>query len=279
MIRANEAGAGTPTLRGRLGEHFDRWLAGAAARYEPPLSTSQVGRGIRALSTLYVERRNEVDLTLRARDGLAKRAALASYFAPLHFLTTWHGLQEQGARLEQVSRILDLGCGTGATGAAAALACEGRPPLLGVDVSGWALSEARHTFRAFRLRGRTLRRRLPEGLPQLRPGDLVVLGWALNELAGPAREQLLAQLEKQAPRVGVLFIEPLATRVAPWWPEASRRFDPDGAGTRLLRLRRERPDRVAALDAASGLDHRVLGARLCLVPPQPTQGSEFRIDT
>jgi SAM-dependent methyltransferase len=250
-------------------ESFDGWLAAAVARYQPPLRPAEIRRGLRALSSLYVERRGGSELGRRSRDGMAKRAAFATYFAPLHFLATWHALRELAPPLGTVKRVIDLGCGTGAAGAAAARACPDAPGLLGLDDSGWALGEARHTWRAFGLRGRAVRRRLPSGQLELRAGDLAVLGWFVNELQGDARERLLAALARGLQRgAGVLVLEPLSRQVAPWWEEGVRSL---GGGTEVheLHLARERPERVAELDAASGLDHSVLGVRVCLAPPQP----------
>jgi SAM-dependent methyltransferase len=254
-------------LEGALRQEFDAWLDAAVARYQPPLQPSEIGRGLRALSSLYVERRGGKDLGRRSREGVAKRAALATYFAPLHFLTTWHALGELTPPLGSVKRVVDLGCGTGAAGAAAARACPGSPSLLGVDASGWALGEARHTWAAFGLRARAVRRRLPSGQPELRAGDLAVLGWFVNELPTVARERLLATLARERQHgAGVLMLEPLSRRVAPWWPEAVEGLGVD-TQDHELHLARERPERVADLDAASGLDHSVLGVRVCLAAP------------
>jgi SAM-dependent methyltransferase len=246
---------------------FERWLEGQA-RLRAGIRPQELRQGVRALSALYVERRAGGGLARRARDGAAKRAALALYFAPLHFLATWHALRELGAPRGGVRRIVDLGCGTGATGAAAACWL-GAPPLLGVDRSGGALGEARETWAAFGLRARGLRRSLPEGLPRLRRGDLAVLGWCLNELAQPERERLLAALARAGDAgAGLLVLEPLSTRVAPWWPALVRA---SGRRARELELRVEveRPPAVAALDRAAGLDHRRLLARALLLPPRP----------
>jgi hypothetical protein len=254
-------------LEGALRRSFDAWLDAAVARYQPPLLPSEIGRGLRALSSLYVERRGGSDLGRRSREGVAKRAAFATYFAPMHFLTTWHALSQLAPPLASVKRVVDLGCGTGAVGAAAARACPEAPGLLGIDASGWALGEARHTWGAFGLRARAVRRRLPSGQPELRGGDLAVLGWFVNELPKSDRERVLAMLARGRQRgAGVLILEPLSRRVTPWWEEALQVL---GAGTRddELHIACERPERVADLDAASGLDHSVLGVRVCLAPP------------
>src|SRR5690606_24207189 len=143
----------------------------------------EIRKGLQALSTLYVQKREGADLAARAIEGRGKRAAVATFYAPLHFLTAHHLLEDVGAeRLGAIERVLDLGCGTGAAGAAAAatLHAAGRPlpRVVAVDRSGFALSEARATYAAFGLLARTVRGALPAALPALRAGDFVVLGWA-----------------------------------------------------------------------------------------------------
>src|SRR6187549_1523528 len=69
----------------------------------------------RALSSAYVERRHAVASGL---DGAGKRAAFALYYAPLHFRATSHVLHAVGAASPPPRTIVDLGCGTGAAGAA-----------------------------------------------------------------------------------------------------------------------------------------------------------------
>jgi hypothetical protein len=273
---AEKHGAAThPYLEGEVRARFDAWLAAAVARHEPPLRFREVRRGVQALSHLYVEGRVGSDLAARASEGRAKRAALATCFAPLHFLATRYAAEAlDPAQLARVARIVDLGCGTGAAGAALAGACRERPRLLAIDRSGWALGEARHTYAAFGLHARTLRRRLPGGLPAARRGDLWLLGWMLNELAEAERQELLERLEQaQAAGAALLVLEPLAGRLVPWWPGVLRRFAPAGARAAEVKRRILRPERIAALDAASGLDHRVVGARLMFVPGADPQGS------
>jgi hypothetical protein len=131
-----------------------------------------------------------------------------------------------------------------------------------VDRSGWALGEAQRTWAAFGLSGRTLRRRLPRGLPRPRPGDLLVLGWCLNELDGREREALLGGLAAaRAHGARVLLLEPLAGAVAPWWEDARRALGGSGVWAAQVKRTIERPARIADLDHASGLDHRVIGVR------------------
>jgi SAM-dependent methyltransferase len=273
----------TPYLEPPLRERFDRWLAEAIARYAPPLAFAEVRKGVQALSALWVEHRAEGELAARAVRGAGKRAALATYFAPLHFLTAYHAGPAPGAaRPGAVRRVLDLGCGSGATGAAiaarltaalrdavppAGASRDESPRVIGLDVSGWALSEARHTYAGFGLDARTRRARLPEALPRAVSGDLIALGWAVNELDPAARSELRARLARALDAGAALFVaEPLSTRVSPWWDDWARSLEPHGARCEIVRFELERPAWIESLDRASRLDHRTLGARVLRAP-------------
>jgi len=205
----------------------------------------------------------------RATEGVGKRAAFASYYAPLHFLTVHHALTALPEALRGVRRILDLGCGTGAAGAAAARTAPEPPDLVAVDRSGWALAETRHTLAAFGLRGRVRRGRLPGALPRAEAGDLLVLGWVVNELGEPERERLREGLDAAVARgARLLLFEPLAGSAAPWWPAWSAALAERGVRDAELRVRPALPPLLTELDRATGLRHGELGARL-LHGPSP----------
>lgn len=258
-----------PYLDSEERARFDAWLAAGLERHSPPLTFSELRKGVQALSGLYVERRRSGRLAQRALQGAGKRAAFATYFAALHLLTALHVTRALGGeRWEKRETILDLGCGTGAAGAGLALALasgarSGRPPrLVGVDRSGWALGEARHTYRALGLDGRALRDSLPRALARVRRDHLVVLGWTANELDVDVRDALLGRLEAHLDDGGgLLLLEPVASGVVPWWPEWTARLAGAGAREGEFKLAVELPGWLRDMDRASGLDHRVLSAR------------------
>lgn len=253
-----------------LQSRFDAWIDATKERHSPPLTAQEIRRGIQALSALYVEHRRKGRIAERAVDGAGKRAALACYYAPLHYLGVHHTLSLlEGSFPTRIERILDLGCGTGAAGAAAALAMDCRE-VLGVDRSGWALREARATYRAFDLRGRTQRVQLPGGLPRERSGTLAVLGWAANEFADDERERLLSWAEDRV-RSGraLVIVEPLATSATPWWNEWCDGLEAHGVANGIIKQPIERPHWIRDMDKAAGLDHRVLGLRWLAGPLEP----------
>jgi len=242
---------------------FEGWLAGVASR-QPDLTTRELGRGIRAVSRVYVEQRNAGALRNRATQSAGKRAAFARFYAPLHFLCLWHAFDILEGALDGASpsRILDLGCGSGAAGAALALRLSPRPRVEGIDALGWALGEARKTYAHFGLRARTRRGELPCSMPQVGAADLMVCGWLLNELDTHEREQLLRRLEQGLDRgAACVILEPLAGSASPWWDAAVARLGRRGLRDGLFKTEVELPEALRVLDRAAGLDHRVIGAR------------------
>ncbi|PYQ10344.1 MAG: hypothetical protein DMF83_00330 [Acidobacteria bacterium] len=196
-----------------------------------------------------------------ALDGAGKRAAFALFYGPLHFITVREAVKALGAHRPSPARILDLGCGTGAAGAAWAVSAGGTPFVEGVDRSAWALEEARFTLAALRLSGVTARRRLEEArLPRRR--GAVVAAYTVNELDDEGRERLLPRLLAGAGAgAAVLVVEPIARRRAPWWDAWAAAFVAAGGRADEWRFRVPLPDLVARLDRAAGLDHRELTCR------------------
>jgi len=254
-----------PPLAPEIERRFQAWIAGSRAR--EALSSREVRRGVQALSTRYVEGRGHDGTAAGALGGAGLRAAFSSFYAPLHFLVTSAVVAAlPSAWRDGAERVVDLGAGTGAVGAALALAC-GAPRVLALDRSAWALGEARRSFAALGVAGRTRRAELPAGVPPARPGDLLCAGWTLNECRPELRARIVAQLTRaQSKGARVIVLEPLARSAAPWWGELAAELVPRGFASELHKYSIERPDWIERLDQASGLDHREVGARVLWAP-------------
>jgi SAM-dependent methyltransferase len=255
-------------LSGAVRSDFDRWLDESVGRFVPPLSFREVRKGVQALSSLYVERRAGQDLSARAVEGNAKRAALATYYGPLHFLAAWHLFDEWVPEgYVAPATLWDLGCGTGAAGAAIARRLSPIPDLVGIDRSGFALREARSTYASFGVPAKTRRGRVPAALPRPREGDFWLFGYAINEFSESDRDALLEALELAiAAGVRVLILEPLASAATRWWPAWRGPLKAMGLRCDTWKRSLARPEWISRLDRAAGLDHRVLGARAALGP-------------
>jgi hypothetical protein len=235
------------------------WLAALEARHLADLRVPEVTRALRALSSAYVERRHKVahGATL---DSRGKRAAFALFYAPLHFITTSLVVEALGAHEPRPAAILDIGCGTGAGGAAWAVAAGG-VPVTGIDRHPWAVEEARWTYRTCGLTG-TARQGDATRLPQIRRGTAALAAYVLNELSDEPRERLLATLLAAAEQGSAfLVLEPIARSLTPWWDDAARRVETHGGRADEWRFRVELPPFVRTLDRAAGLNHQELTAR------------------
>jgi SAM-dependent methyltransferase len=243
---------------------FTHWLAGLEARHLADLRVQEVTRALRALSARYVTRRG--DHVQRSLDTRGKRAAFALYYGPLHFLTTDLIVRALGAHVPAPASILDIGCGTGAAGAAWALAAGGSVEVTGIDRHAWAVDEARWTYRALGLRGRA-RQGDAARLPTLREGAAIVAAYVLNELEDESRTSLVdALLEAGGDGARILVIEPISRRVSPWWDATASRLASVGGRAAEWRFPTELPPILRLLDKAAGLDHRELTARSIYIP-------------
>jgi SAM-dependent methyltransferase len=259
----------------------ERWLSALETRHFSDLTFQEVSRSLRALSATYVERRD------RLREGAAlagagKRAAFALFYGPLHYLLVREIVQSisaggpqraaaqqkkgrahtgGGATLSGSPTLIDLGCGTGAAGAAWAEACHPHPQVIGVDRHPWTLTEAAQTYREFGLRARTVRGDAATfAFPMQRA--MILAAFTVNELDDRGRASLLGRLIDRA-NAGdrVLIVEPISRSVARWWTEWRRAFEAAGGRADEWRFRVELPAMVAKLDRSAGLDHRELTGR------------------
>jgi SAM-dependent methyltransferase len=262
-------------------ERVETWMAALEARQLADLTFPELSRSLRALSSTYVERRAKLKEGA-ALAGAGKRAAFALFYGPLHFLLVQHIVAALGRPFTTIEAVVDLGCGTGASGAGWATACAAPPRVLGIDRHPWAIDEARRTcadlgvratFRVddlthVTMEGRPLERGKPRSAPRgatpsHQRGHGVLLAFAVNELDDDAeRNALRTRLLAHAAAGGrVLVVEPLAGFVAPWWNEWQVAFEAAGGRANEWRVRAELPAIVAKLDRAAGLDHRELKAR------------------
>jgi len=239
---------------------FDEWLRQAEERHLADLTFSEVSSGLRALSSTYVQRRNRLGEGA-ALNGAGKRAAFALFYGPLHFLLVRAIVSALPGATAQTKTLFDLGCGTGAAGAAWASACQSPPRIIGVDRHPWALGEAARTYREFGLTGRTIQGDITT-MPLPRERASILAAFALNELADGPRDALMKRLLEQAESGSpVLVIEPIAGVVARWWEPWRARVEGLGGRADEWRFRIELPPIVVKLDRAVKLDHRELTGR------------------
>jgi hypothetical protein len=209
-----------------------------------------------------VLRRASVTARIGALEGRGKRAAFAAFYGPLHFLVIRNIVRAlQSAAAVPLQRIVDLGCGTGAAGAAWAVEA-GISRISGFDRHPWAVSEAAWTYRTLGLRGRAVRAdaaRMPVGAGR---GDGFLLAYFLNELADPARAELRTKLlGAKARGASVLVIEPIARGVSPWWSEWEESVALAGGRADEWRFPADLPRLQRDLARAAGLEPRELTAR------------------
>jgi hypothetical protein len=255
-------------------EQFAAWMAALETRQLAELTFREVSRSLRALSSTYVERRGRLGEGA-ALNGAGKRAAFALFYGPLHYLLVREIVQALPGAVDRAGVLIDLGCGTGAAGAAWAGACDRPPSIVGVDRHPWALGEAEWTYRQFGLAARTRQEDVTRAtLPK--PPALLLAAFTLNELTDAARDAVLRRLfERASEGDRVLIIEPLARGVAPWWNRWQERAAAAGGRGDEWRIRVELPAIVTKLDRAAGLNHRELTARsLWLGVPRPTRAGD-----
>jgi hypothetical protein len=239
-------------------EKFLEWTAALDARHLSELSVAEVARALRALSSCYVERRAKL-ASGHALGTAGKRAAFALFYAPLHFLVTRTVVRAVGPA--KALRIIDLGCGTGASGAAWALEA-GTAHVNGFDRHPWAVSEALWTYRTFGLPGGARQADVTRLHLPTEPGTGIVAAYTVNELKPEARAQLFRNLLVAGRRgVHVLVLEPISRRAIPWWREWEAAFKHAGGRSDEWRFPSSLPERQRQLARAAGLDPKELTAR------------------
>ena len=243
------------------------WLEALERRHLADLTLSEVGRALRALSSCYVERRDKL-AEGGALSSKGKRAAFALFYGPQHLLITREILKELPSAIENITEVIDLGCGTGAAGAAWALAAGSRS-IRAFDRHPWAIAEANWTYRQFQLHGRAVQANIAEpGVLHKRTGNglgrgsAVVAAYAANELPPGGRAILLTWLlETHAQGARVLVVEPIARRSLPWWRDWQAAVERAGGRADEWRFPTDLPPAQRGLARAAGLDPRELTAR------------------
>jgi hypothetical protein len=259
-------------------DRFDRWVSALEARHLSELTFPELSRALRALSSTYVERRTQIGRGA-ALTGAGKRAAFALYYGPLHYLVVRQIVAALPDAARSLPTIVDLGCGTGAAGAAWASACPKSPRVIGIDRHPWVLGEAARTYAAFDLRAEV--RQGDVGAARLPlPRSSLLAAFTLNELPDAARDSLLTRLIERAARGDqVLVVEPIARRVVPWWHRWSEAFVLAGGRADEWRFRPSLPFIISKLDHASGLQHAELTGRSLWLSSSTRSGSMRNLRT
>lgn len=239
---------------------IDAWLAALEQRHLADLTPAEVARALRALSSCYVERRVRLAAG-GALEGAGKRAAFGLFYAPVHFFVIRQILGALPFDHRSLTQIYDLGCGTGAAGAAWALeAADAR--ILGADRHPWAVAEANWTYRQLGLAGRAVRQDLTKVRLASAAGTGVVAAYAINELSDDQRPEMLHRLlDARKKGAVVLIVEPIARRSAPWWTSWEAAFTAAGGRAAEWRFPTMLPSRQRQLAKAAGLNPQELTAR------------------
>lgn len=241
----------------------ERWLAALERRHLGELTFQEAARALRALSSCYVERRSRL-ASGAALESRGKRAAFALFYGPLHFFVVRDVVRGLGASIPSIRHLVDLGCGTGAAGAAWALQA-GCPRIQGIDRNPWALAEARWTYRQLTLAGRVVQADLARIPLQPGPGTGILAAYSVNELAESPRRALSDALRLAATRrARILIVEPIARRSAPWWAEWVRAAREAGGRADEWRFPASLPPLQRQLARAAGLEPNELTARSIL---------------
>jgi SAM-dependent methyltransferase len=253
------------------------WLRALIDRHTSAYSRPEFLKAVRALSSRYVEDRARLG-TRSPLDSAGKRAAFAGFYAPLHFLAV-RAIVAALPAAPGVSRLLDLGCGTGVAGIAWATAAGLPATITGIDQSAWALEEMRWNCHCLGLTCRTQRGSLVDSLGydlgRGRRASLdtagIVCGWSVNELTSDKRDRLRADLfAASAQGASVLIVEPMATSAVPWWESWRPLVVAAGGRADEWRFDPDLPTALAELDEAAGFRRDHLTARSFWLGPRAT---------
>jgi len=243
---------------------FEQWLEALEQRHLANLTLPELTRALRAVSSAYVERRHTVGRG-GPLESAGKRAAFALFYAPLHFLTARHVIEALDHSPAPAS-IADVGCGTGAAGAAWSVLYGGSPAITGIDRHPWAVDEARWTYRTLGLKGSARQGDLARST-RIDSTGAAIAAYVLNELSSEVRNRVIRQMVAAAERgARVLVLEPIARRVTPWWDEAVSQALGSGGRADEWRFPIPLPPLLQTLDHAAGLNHRELTARSIWLP-------------
>lgn len=251
------------------------WLAALDERHLANLTPSEVGRALRALSSCYVERRGKLGEG-GALATAGKRAAFALFYAPVHFFIVRDVVRALPVPAGVVREILDLGCGTGAAGAAWALERPGAS-VFGADRHPWAAAEANWTYRQLGVPGRAVQQDVQRVRIAPSKSTAILAAYTVNELTVSARDELLPRLlDARTKGASVLIVEPIARRLTPWWRTWEAAFQVHGGRADEWRFAAPLPPRQRALAKAAGLNPRELTARTLFAAPAAveTRGPE-----
>ena len=243
-----------------MADPFNYWIDSIFDRWLGELTHKEIARALKVLTYDYVQRRDR--LRGKALSGRGKQAAFALYYGVRHFVIVRETLIALKIPEDVPKQIVDLGCGTGVAGAAWSLHCGGEQTILGVEFDPNILREAEFTYKYLKLRGHPIhchlsKYRWPE------PSICVIASFILNELNERDREHLWHNLKKQVKGGSrVLILEPLATRITPWWRDWIERVKTIGGRADEWHFDVELPERVHLLGKSAGLRPNRLGARV-----------------
>jgi hypothetical protein len=218
-----------------------------------------------------------------ALETAGKRAAFALFYAPLHFLVTREIVRTLPGASAPFTHLLDLGCGSGAAGAAwvtTAARSGQNMRLTGIDRHPWAVAEAKWTYQQMGLNGRAIRGDVGRAAIEGGVSRRILAAYTVNELSEESRRALLPQLlSAHAAGAPVLIIEPIARRMSGWWDDWERAFLDARGRADEWRFNVPLPQRQHDLARAAGLNPRELTARTLWLGPAPPGSKDPGLQT